>query len=93
MTATDNPFKKKLSKISEPSEIFDLKASVLSCRQEPMKRTILESRLIKDKKTVSLQCNLIKGLPRLSFQYKDNVYEEVNMLKLRPTKTDKTGKT
>ena len=60
-----------------------MKESILS-HQEPKKHA--SNKLVRNNKTVSLQCNLIKDLPKLSFGYKSNVYTELQSIKLKSKK-------
>jgi hypothetical protein len=77
VTAAENPFKKKgSSKISEFSGSIVLKDSMLSCNHFEGSVKNVPKVVARNKKTVSLQCNLVKGLEKLSFDYKKNLYEE-----------------
>ena len=40
---------------------------------------------MKNNKTVSLQCNIIKGLPNISFEYTKNLFKEEFAPKTKPT--------
>ena len=85
MTAAENPFKKKgSSKISELSRSVVLKDSMLSCNHFEDSAKNVSRVVAKNKKTVSLQCNLVKGLEKLSFDYKNNLYEEEYKPKIKP---------
>ena len=76
----------------EVSDIFSLKQSVIS-QPELKSETKPAINLLKsNKKTVSLQCNLVKDLPKLDFNYKKNIYEEEFQQKIKKAPVDMTKK-
>jgi hypothetical protein len=64
-----SPFKKKISKITEERRYYTETNEKVSefddCLRTEVKQ--VESKFVKDKKTVSLQCNLIKNVPKIKF--------------------------
>ena len=57
---------------------------MLSCHHFEDSVKNVQKAVTKNKKTVSLQCNLVKGLEKLSFDYKKNLYEEEFKPKIKP---------
>ena len=82
-----------MSKISDISDSVVLKDSMLSIPQED---SIVEKKydniFSKNKKTVSLQVNLVKDLPKLSFDYKKNLYEEEFKPKIKKVEVSQSKK-
>ena len=93
VTTSESPFKKKISKISDISDSVVLKDSMLSCPQEDsIVQKKYDNIFSKNKKTVSLQVNLVKDLPKLSFDYKKNLYEEEFKPKIKKVEASQSKK-
>lgn len=70
-----SPFKKKLSLVNDAPTLNDTpsfsdvchESSIQVLGQQPTKNQFSDLKIFKNRKTVSLQCDLIKNIPRLKF--------------------------